>query len=336
MSKIDPANSKDLTKKVAKDKEKLKKSFTYRSLDQDMDRVFADTDRPLFAEAHRAGQALYGVAAEFVLDCYYEQGALEPLVHAYSGQPYRVAERFDRLLQQLRAAKRDDLIERFWSSITRLTRAEFFFQRPRRDHGDQAGAGEYKNHALEAYEQAIAWMNRLGRREAADRLSEERDALRAERLPPLPAATDRRRIDEPVFWDLVSATRSGAVATLEQMAVLGESLRVFEAPEIKRFGALYAKFMRKLYHWGRLGARLRRPRRLLRRGVRRIPNMGDPARRPQAGRAGRQRSGPGRRESPARSRSAGGNAAAADRGGVPVTEGRSARSGSDRSRESQR
>jgi hypothetical protein len=241
MSDIDPA--------VEKDKEALKNAFTYRSLDQDLDRLLDDMDRPLFAEANRAGHALYGVAAEFVEDCYYEKGALEPLVQAYSGQPYRVAERFDRLLRHLEAAQRGDLIERFWTSITRLTRAEFFYQRPRRDHGDHAGAEEFKNYALEAYAQGIAWLTKLGRLEAAERLSEDREALRAERLPPLPAATDRRRIDEPVFWELISAARSAAPTTLEQLAELGESLRVFGAAQIKRFGSLYAKFMRKLYHW---------------------------------------------------------------------------------------
>ncbi len=238
-----------LAKRIAKDKDTLKKTFTYRSLDQDMDRVLADTDRPLFTEANRAGHALYGVAAEFVLDCYYEKGALEPLVQAYSGQPYRVATRFDRLLQHLQAAKRDDLIERFWTSITRLTRAEFFYQVPRRHHGDQAGADEFKNYALEAYEQGIAWLTRLDRLEAAARLGKERETLLTERLPPLPTPTDRRRIDESAFWEVISAARSAAPTTLEQMAELGESLRVFGAAQIKRFGSFYAKSMRKLYHW---------------------------------------------------------------------------------------
>ncbi len=242
MTDIDPAA-------VVREKQALKDALSYRSLHHDTDLVLEDTERGMFAEANRAGQGLYGVASEFVLDCYYERGALEPLVKAYSGQPYRVAARFDRLLQRLEEAQRFDLIERFWTSVTRLTRAEFFYQRPRRDHGDHAGAEEFKNYALEAYAQGIDWLTRLDRLDAARRMTEERNALRDERWPSLPAPSDLRRIDEPVFWELIAKARSHAPTTLEQLAALGESLRAFEAAEIKRFGSLYTRIMRHLYHW---------------------------------------------------------------------------------------
>lgn len=226
----------------------LASAFTYRSLRQDLDWLLDDTDRALFAEANKAGRPLYPVASEFVLDCYYEKGALEPLVQSYSGQPYRVASRFDRLLEHLQQAGRADLIERFWTSIARLTRAEFFYQRPRRDHGDHAGAEEFKNYALEAYAQGIDWLTRLGRLDAASRLTEERDALREERFS-LPAPSDLRRMDDAVFWELISKSRAQAPTTLEQLALLAESLRAFKGPEIKRFASLYAKLMKQLYHW---------------------------------------------------------------------------------------
>jgi hypothetical protein len=242
MTEIDPAA-------VERDKQALKDAFTYRSFNHDMDVLYGDLDRPLFAAANRAGHALAGVAEEFVLDCYYERGALEPLVRIYSGQSYRVASRFDRLLQHLQEAQRADLIERFWISIARLTRAEFFHQRPRRDYGDHAGAEEFKNYALDAYAQGVDWLTRLGRVDAADRLTEERNALREERFVSLSGPSDLRGIDEPVFWELISNARSQAPTTLEQLAVLGESLRAFKAAEIKRFGSRYAKLMKQLYHW---------------------------------------------------------------------------------------
>lgn len=245
MSDIDPA----IDSAVERDKQALEKELTYRSLRQDLDRVLDDPDRALFAEANRAGRGIYGVASEFVLDCYYEKGALEPLVKSFSGQSYRVASQFDRLLRHLEEADRVDLIERFWTAIIRLTRAEFFHQRPRRDHGDHAGAEEFKNYALEAYTQGIDWLRRVGRDDAAQRLTEERVALREERLPTLPAETDARRVDESVFWQLITEARSRAETSLEQIAVLGESLRAFKAAEIKRFGSHYAKWMKKLYHW---------------------------------------------------------------------------------------
>jgi hypothetical protein len=242
MTDVDPAA-------VEREKQALKNAFTYRSVQQDRDFVFEDLERPLFAEANAAGRALYPVANDFVLECYYERGALEPLVHAYGGQSYRIASRYDRLLKALEAAQRFDLIEHLWTSIARLTRAEFFYQRPCRDYGDHARVEEFKNYALEAYAQGIDWMTRLGRLEAAERLIKDRDALHEERFPVLPPPSDLRRIDEPVFWELISKARSGAPTTLEQMAALGESLRAFKVVEIKRFGSFYVKLMKQLYHW---------------------------------------------------------------------------------------
>jgi len=242
MTWVDPAA-------VERERQALETTFTYRSFRHDLDRVLEDTDRAMFAEANRAGYALYGVAERFVLDCYYERGALEPLVTIYTGQKYRLPAVFERLLRHLREAERFDLIERLWTSVARRSRAEFFYQRPRRDHGDVAGAEEFKTYALEAYAQGIDWMTRLGRLAAAERLTEERNALLEERQPLLPAPSDLRRIEEPVFWELISNARSHAPMPLEQLAALGESLRAFRAADIKRFGSLYAGTMRKLHHW---------------------------------------------------------------------------------------
>lgn len=56
-------------------------------------------------------------------------------------------------------------------------------------------------------------------------------------------------MDEPAFWELISRARSEAPTTPEQLAVLGELLRAISAADIKRFASLYARNMRKLYHW---------------------------------------------------------------------------------------
>jgi len=146
-------------------------------------------------------------------------------------------------------AQRFDLIEQLWTSIARLTRAEFFHQRPGREYGEHARVEECKNYALEAYAQGIDWMSRLGRFEAAERLMNDLNALRDERFADLPPPSDLRRIHEQVFWELISKARSGAPTTLEQLAALGESLRAFKAAEIKRFGSFYTKLMKQLYHW---------------------------------------------------------------------------------------
>jgi hypothetical protein len=237
---------KEALKRALHDR-RIKNAFTYRSVSHDTDLLIDDLDRD--TPANPAGLSLGVVAAEFVIDCYYERGALEPLVKAASGQKYQIASVFDRLLEHLQQAQRPDLVERLWTSVARMTRAEFFHQRPGRTFGAHDRVEEAKHDALQAYAHGIDWMTRLGRLEAAERLAAERDALRDERLPSLPAPSDRRKIDEAVFWDMIAKARSQAPTTLEQLAVLGESLRAFDAVNIKRFGSLYARLMKKLYHW---------------------------------------------------------------------------------------
>jgi hypothetical protein len=222
-------------------------AFTYRDFSHDLDLLLDDLLRDEPANPLRLG--LYSVAGPFLEDCYFEKGALEPLVRIYSTHRYQRPSTFERLLHHLVEAERDDLIERLWTSVARKSRAAFFYQRPGRDHGGHDRVEQFKNDALGGYAQAIAWMTRLGRLDAAAKLTEERDALREERFPSLPAPSNLRRIDEPLFWDVISKVRSEAPTTLEQLAVLGALLRTFKAGEIKRFGALYARYMRKLYHW---------------------------------------------------------------------------------------
>jgi hypothetical protein len=249
MTDIDPAfvaRAKDALKQGFNTRT-IKNRFRYRSVSHDTDLLIDDLYRDM--PANPAGVSLGIVATEFVIDCYYEKAALEPLVKSYSGQKYQFASVFDRLLQHLQEAQRFDLIERLWTSVARVSRAAFFHQRPGRDFGDHERVEEYKNYALEAYGHGIDWMTRLGRVDAAVQLTAERDALRDERFPSLPRPSDLRRIDEPVFWALISMSRSQAPTTLEQLAVLGESLRAFKAADIKRFGSFYVKNMKRLYHW---------------------------------------------------------------------------------------
>ncbi len=58
-----------------------------------------------------------------------------------------------------------------------------------------------------------------------------------------------RRMDDPLFWEIVSGSRSEAPELPDQLNVLEQLLQSFPAPEIKRFAMLYGKFMKQLYHW---------------------------------------------------------------------------------------
>ena len=235
---------------VDRDKQALKEAFGYRDYSRDVAWLLDDLERPFHAAPRLLGLSLYAPASEFVLDCYYEKGVLEPIVQIKSRRPYRVAGVFDELLTHLQKAERHDLIERLWTSIVRRARAEFFAVRSNPSARTQPFLVEQqKNMALEGYGHAIDWMTRLGRLESLHQLTEERDALRDDRFASLGPVSDHRRMDESVFWELISSARSNGPTTSEQIVLLGDRLRAFSAPAIKRFGSLYAGHMRKLYHW---------------------------------------------------------------------------------------
>lgn len=246
---IDMAREAD-AEAVVRDSEALKQEFTYRSYDHDFWQVFCDDpDRPFFAPLRIAELPRIG-AEDFVEECYYEKGALEPLAKRYCGYHLWPSEELDRLLPLLEAAGLFDAVERTCTSIARASRSKYFAERAGRNgYASDAWVEKFKDYALAAHDRAIEWMKRIGRDEAAEALTQQREAVREGRLPDLPPISDLRRMDETVFWELIARARSGAEATDEQLMLLERLLQTFKAPDIKRFGSLYAATMRKLYHW---------------------------------------------------------------------------------------
>ena len=235
---------------VERDREAMKAAFTYRDVSRDRDKGLEDLDRPIFAADLYGGFGPYWKFQQFVIDCYHEKGALEPLVKMYSGHRYPVSPALDRLLNDLVAADRPDLMERLWSGITRRSRAAFLAESRGTLPGEIAMAERLKEHALDAYADAIKWLKQAKTTvEVVNRFEEERRDVLEGRRPELPPVSDLRKIDETVFWQLIARSRSDGRETGEQVAVLEELLRSFGATDIKKFGSLYAKYMRRLYHW---------------------------------------------------------------------------------------
>lgn len=235
---------------VVRDSEALKQEFTYRSHTHDLWQVLlGNLDRPFFAPL-RIAELPRIAAEEFVEECYYEKGALEPLAKRYCGHNLWPAADMARLLPLLEAAGHLDAIERLCVSIARSSRSRFFAEHAGRNgYASEAWVEKFKDYSLEAHARAIEWLERIGRIEAAEDLAQQREAVREGRLPELPQISDLRRMDETVFWELIARSRSEAEALDEQLMLLERLLQTFKAGDIKRFGSLYAGYMRRLYHW---------------------------------------------------------------------------------------
>lgn len=235
---------------VDRDKQALRQAFTYRDHEHDLWQVLAaDLDRPIFAPLRIVGLPPIG-AAGFVEQCYYEKGALEPLARMYGGSDMWRTEEFGRLLRLLEEARSFDVMERFCTSVARRARSRFFAERAGRNgYASDAWLEKFRDDALLAYDEAIGWMSRVGRDGAARELAEQREAVREGHLPELPPISDLRRMDEAVFWELVSRSRRQGGTVDDQLTALERLLGSFKAADIKRFGTLYSGHMRKLHHW---------------------------------------------------------------------------------------
>ena len=235
---------------VERDKQALRRAFTYRDIERDVDKGLEDLDRPIFDEDRYGGYGYYWKFRPFVIDAYHRKGALEPLVKMYGGNKYPMRGELDRLLDQLVSGQRGDLMERLWTSVTRRSRAAFYAERPGNQLAAQGWADKVKEYALEAYDDAIEWLGRAGvPPEVVQRFIQERDDLREGRRPEVPPVSDLRKMDQQVFWELIARSRSNGAELEEQLDVLERLLRTFKAADIKTFGTIYAKYMRQLYHW---------------------------------------------------------------------------------------
>ncbi len=240
--RIDPAA-------VERDRQALRDSFTYRDITRDTDMGLEDLDRPIFDEANYGGYGPYWSFEPFVIDCYFEKGALEPLIKRYSGYKYPVGTGLDRILAALAEAKRAELMEKLWASVTRRTRAAFYGFKPGGSVSDQEWADKAKAEALQAFGDAIEWLTRVGASDAAQRMEQERSALSEGRRPELPPVTEQRRMDDALFWELIRQSRADAVELPDQIAQLETILLSLKEADIKKFAGIYARHMKQLYHW---------------------------------------------------------------------------------------
>lgn len=146
---------------IEADRAALESQFGYRSVDRDLDRVYDDLDRPLFAIDAFLERPLVGTANGVVVDAYFAHQAWAPLVEASGGQHYRYPDQFKRLLTSLVAAGEDGLVERLWTMITRATVNQYLDHAKFPELSDAEAMQQLHGFALAAYDEAIRWCGSL-------------------------------------------------------------------------------------------------------------------------------------------------------------------------------
>lgn len=240
--------SPDLLEEVAR----LKRALKCRHYEEDVDFLLSDLDRPIFNQEQWPSPIV--VASELVVETYYERGALAPLARIYKEHRWPVSGYIHDFIAHATEAGRLDLVEQVWCGVLRESKRKFFEWLPDRErYGGSADGGdivdEPKLNALAAFDNLEAFYRAQAKNAAADETAAARAAFdREEFKKPLPPPL-KDKVDEAAFWRILADTNGDAGSPEEARARLISHLERLNATGIRSFSSLYAKTMKRLYHW---------------------------------------------------------------------------------------
>lgn len=231
---------------------RLKRLLKCRRYEEDVDFLLSDLDRSIFNQEQWPSPIV--VASELVVETYYERGALDPLAHIYKEHHWPVSGYLHDFIAHATEAGRLDLVEQVWCGVLHESKRKFFEWLPDReryggsvDHDDVVD--EPKLHALAAFDNLEAFYRAQANNEAADQTAAERAAFEREEFKkPLPPPL-KDKVDETAFWRILADTNANAESPEEARARLIPRLESLNAAGIRKFHSLYARTMKRLYHW---------------------------------------------------------------------------------------
>jgi hypothetical protein len=106
----------------------------------------------------------------------------------------------------------------------------------------------HRHYVLAGFDEFIAGLQRLGASDEVAKAAALREATAGLRRPRPRPATDLRRIDQALFWDLIETSRAQADSAPEFVALLQARLAAFRPPQIIAFARHFDRAMAALYH----------------------------------------------------------------------------------------
>lgn len=98
--------------------------------------------------------------------------------------------------------------------------------------------------ALDHYESALGQLGEID-----ERITEIRALVESGRQPKAKPTTDKRKVDEAVFWALIAESRETTESTQEAVQTLRENLEAMSATEIKKFQRHLYQKLADAAHW---------------------------------------------------------------------------------------
>lgn len=230
----------------------LKARIKGRSYTQDFDRLTDDLELKLFNQT--GWPAPYGICNYLIQEAYYERNQLEPLADIYKEHHWPVSGYIHTFTDYVLKQKRPDLVERVWCGVAQKSKAKFLLCLPDRElYSDiedvTKGVEESKQSAIAAYDNLAAFYKDQNRKEDAAKVEIERETIRNEDFKKPLDKPIALNMDEEEFWKLINTSRRKSNSDAELLLEVTNRLEILRAADIKKFNSIYAKIMKRLYHW---------------------------------------------------------------------------------------
>ncbi len=236
---------------IAAEIEGLKNKLKFRSWSQDSDALLHNLELKVY---NQDGCTPYAIATYIMTEAYYTRKAWEPLASAYRGFCWPVPEWVNVFVEHASADGRSDLVEKIWRNVAEKTKLQFLESYAERQaypnlEDVRNGSEQAKINALAAYDNLAAFYRAT---EIEDRLAETvaaREMLKREAFRKPLAESLHLKIDEVAFWGLLQDVHANSASDELDPTALLVRLEEFSGPSIRKFYSLYAKNMKRLYHW---------------------------------------------------------------------------------------
>ncbi|TNE59826.1 MAG: DUF4240 domain-containing protein [Sphingomonadales bacterium] len=232
--------------------EDLKAQLKFRSFEEDVDWLLSDLDRKVFNQ--KGWPAPIAIAYGIILQSYYAQEALEPLAGYYADQHEPIPEGNIRFVEWAIEKGRGDLALFVRKRGLAASRRRFLASLADREKSRALGLDlslydEMKASALAAYARMAELLESLGDKIQAEHLRAEHAAFEREEFRKDLSKPSITSIDEVGFWGLLAEWSREHTSHEDAPIALITTLECLSAKALGQVNSIYAKTMRKLYHW---------------------------------------------------------------------------------------
>lgn len=228
--------------------------FLFKNVDQDINRwleKYAATT-PRDEEIIQFGK--YGKAERLVLEAYYERKAYLPLVMWQLGMnvvgDYE-SPKFHQLSATLVESRDVDLLRRLWKGDLAKRRAAYWsiWSYRNKIEGIAEQIEESRRHVLAGYRTYLEALRALNDTATFETVQEELRRFESNEVRKLTTPTDPRKMDDALFWQLLSEGRARGETPDAQIEAVTDALKEFPGPQIRKFQTILNRQMTKLYHY---------------------------------------------------------------------------------------